>query len=68
MDENVCVWDSTDSSNADGDGVDPDICVIPKLNTESIPEVGKEFDSLQDVYNFYNNYAEMVGFIQVKRI
>ncbi|BBH02303.1 hypothetical protein Prudu_012830 [Prunus dulcis] len=62
MDENVCVWDSTDSSDADGDGVDPDICVIPKLNTESIPEVGKEFDSLQDVYNFYNNYAEKAGF------
>ena len=34
----------------------------PQVEDQHVPKIGQEFESLEDAYNFYNNYAKQAGF------
>ncbi|KAI5352023.1 hypothetical protein L3X38_004914 [Prunus dulcis] len=39
-----------------------DLVFNPQVEDKHEPKIGQEFESLQDVYNLYKNYAKQEGF------
>ncbi|CAL9001735.1 unnamed protein product, partial [Prunus brigantina] len=39
-----------------------DLFFNPQVEDHHVPKIGQEFESLEDAYNFYNNYAKQAGF------
>ncbi|KAK2652382.1 hypothetical protein Ddye_012238 [Dipteronia dyeriana] len=48
------LWGSSSSASAD--------LYRPQVNPEYKPKLGQEFASIDDVYEFYNQYAKEAGF------
>ena len=39
-----------------------DLFFNPQVEDQHVPKIGQEFESLEDAYNFYNNYAKQAEF------
>ncbi|KAL6222729.1 hypothetical protein ACLB2K_006120 [Fragaria x ananassa] len=62
MDEDYETWNPYHGFMEDVNGNASNNVYTPEVADEYAPKVGQIFDSLEEVYEFYNNYAKMGGF------
>ncbi|KAL6193058.1 hypothetical protein ACLB2K_034143 [Fragaria x ananassa] len=62
MDDDVETRNPYATFMVDANGNDYSCVYTPEVAEEYIPKVDQIFESLQEVYDFYNNYAKMAGF------
>nr|XP_011462078.1 PREDICTED: protein FAR1-RELATED SEQUENCE 5-like [Fragaria vesca subsp. vesca] len=62
MDDDVETGNPYVAFVVDANGNDYSCVYTPEVAEEYIPKVDQIFESLQEVYDFYNNYAKMAGF------